>query len=390
MDSDRRDERDIQHVLEDTAEASANYPKACYSSLLYTHRSVDGHLGSDLRRYRYSDITLEKVLRCSFGVSDTDMDALKNRVKELAAHKTEDYKIFSSELINAAGSPEVKTYGVFADMGNMVLDAHQQQFGNRINFLYSICNGRDCSAIRKLLVTLVSQKDRDTEIGLRTLRWDHMLCVDLTSILSDIRALFSEKELIHHRDISFTNVAYHIKDGRMTATLLYFDLSSSLDETSNLEGAKCPGASGSVGPVHESPSSSTVLDTLMISDVPNHPGAPAPLLTTDIVAGESNTDKCQERSGTAPFMAIESLDNSLFPEYVHKLCHDLESILYASVWHGVGYRWKEGKCLMIWDGHKKVDLLRGWREGSWKVVVKEKFDFLGCAADICDILITKI
>lgn len=175
MDSDWRDERDIQHVLEYTAEASANYPKTCYSSQLYTHRSVDRHLGSDLRRYRYSDITLEKVLRYSFGVSDTDMDALKNRVKELAAHKTEDYKIFSSELINAAGSPEVKTYGVFADMGNMVLDAHQQQFGNRINFLYSICNGRDCLAIRKLLVTLVSQKDRDTEIGLRTLRWDHML-----------------------------------------------------------------------------------------------------------------------------------------------------------------------------------------------------------------------
>lgn len=134
MDSDRRDERDIQHVLEDTVKASANYPKACYSSQICTSRSVDRHLGSDLRRYRYSDITLGKVLRCSFGVSDTDMDALKNRVKKLAAHKTEDYKIFSSELINAAGSPEVKTYGVFADMGNMVLDAHQQQFGNASTF----------------------------------------------------------------------------------------------------------------------------------------------------------------------------------------------------------------------------------------------------------------
>lgn len=39
---------------------------------------------------------------------------------------------------------------------------------------------------------------------------------------------------------------------------------------------------------------------------------------------------------------------------------------------------------MIWDGHKNVDLLRGWREGSWKDVVKEKVDFLGSAADICD------
>lgn len=364
MDSDRRDERDIQHALEDTVEASVNHLKACYPSHHYTDRSVDLHLGFELRCYPYNDIPFQTVLICSFGVTDSDMDdALKNRVKEIAAHKTEDYKIISSEFINAAGSPEVETYGLYAEMANMVLDTHQQQFGNRIKLLYSICTGRDRFAIRKPHVTLVSQKDRDTEIGLRTLRWDHMLCVDLTSILSDIRALFSEKELIHHRDISFTNVAYHIKDGRMTATLLYFDLSSSLDETSNLEGAKCPGASGSVGPVHESPSSTTVLDTLMISNVPNHPGAPAPLLTTDIVAGESNTDKCQERSGTAPFMAIESLDNSLFPEYVHKLCHDLESILYASVWHGVGYRWKEGKCLMIWDGHKKVDLLRGWREG---------------------------
>lgn len=223
MDSDRRDERDIQHwhVLEDTAEASANYPKACYSSQICTPRSVDRHFGSDLRRYRYSNITLGKVLRCSFGVSDTDMVALKNRVKEIAAHKTEYYKIISSELMNAAGSLESKTCGLYAEMANMVLDAHQQQFRNRIKFLFTICNGRDRLAIRKPLVTLVSQKDRDTEIGLRTLRWDHMLCVDLTSILSDTRALFAEDELLRHRGISFANVAYHIKDGRMTATLLY-------------------------------------------------------------------------------------------------------------------------------------------------------------------------
>lgn len=379
MDSDRRDERDIQHVLEDTVKASANYPKACYSSQICTSRSVDRHLGSDLRRYRYSDITLGKVLRCSFGVSDTDMDALKNRVKDIAAHKTEAYKIISSELMNAAGSMEAKTSGLYAEMAIMVFDAHQQQSDNRVKFLHSICNGRDRFAIRKPHVTPVSQKDRDNEVGLRTLRWDH---VDLTSILSDIRALFFEKELLHHRDISFANVAYHIKDGRITATLLDFDLSSSLDET--LEGAECPGASGSVGPVHESPSPTTVLDTPMISDVPNHPGAPAPLLTTDIAAGESNTGKCQERSGTAPFMVIESLDNSLFPEYVHDLCHELESLLYTYVWHGVGYRWKEGKCPMIWDGHKNVDLLRGWRVGTWKDVVKEKVDFLGSAADKCD------
>lgn len=241
---------------------------------------------------------------------------------------------------------------------------------------------RDRLAIRKPHFTLVSQKDTDTEIGLRNLRWDYMLCVDLTSILSDIRALFYEKELLHHRDTSFGNMAYHNKDSRMIATLLDFDLSPSLDETSNLEGTECP--TRSVRSVHESPSPTTVLDTLMISDVPNQPGAAAPLLTTDIAAGESNTDKCQERSGTAPFMAIESLDNSLFPEYVHELCHGLESLLYSSVWHGVGYRWKEGKGPMIWDGHKNVDLLRGWRVGSWKDVVKEKVDFLGSAVDICD------
>lgn len=39
---------------------------------------------------------------------------------------------------------------------------------------------------------------------------------------------------------------------------------------------------------------------------------------------------------------------------------------------------------MIWDGYKNVDLLRGWRAGSWKDVVKEKVGFLGSAADICD------
>lgn len=111
MDSKRQDERDIQHVLDDTAGASVNHFKACYSSHLYTHRSIDLHLGSDLRRYRYNDIPFQTFLRCSF-----DTDVLKNRVQKITAHKTEDYKVKSANFVNAAGCPEGKTYGCFAEM----------------------------------------------------------------------------------------------------------------------------------------------------------------------------------------------------------------------------------------------------------------------------------
>lgn len=164
-------------ILENTADMTNTPSKDYRSSHLYTHRSVDHHFGSDLWRYRYSDISFEMFLRCSFGITDTEMDSLKNRAQKIAAHKTENYKTKSAAFVSTAGSLEAKTYRLFAGMGNMVLDAHQQQSSNRIKALPSHCNGRDRLAIRKPHVTLVPQKDGDTEIDLKTLRWDHMLCV---------------------------------------------------------------------------------------------------------------------------------------------------------------------------------------------------------------------
>ena len=97
------------------------------------------------------------------------------------------------------------------------------------------------------------------------------------------------------------------------------------------------------------------------------------------------TGACQDRSGTTPFMAIETLDLSTVG-YKHHLSHDLESILYASVWHGVGYRYDQKQCpMMIIDtdyGEKEVDLLRFWRVGSWERIVKEKEAFLGAPRTI--------
>lgn len=52
------DDHDVQRmpVLGHKTDA---HSKDCYSSHLYTHRSVDRHFGYDLRRYRYSDISFE-------------------------------------------------------------------------------------------------------------------------------------------------------------------------------------------------------------------------------------------------------------------------------------------------------------------------------------------
>lgn len=207
----------------------------------------------------------------------------------------------------------------------------------------------------------------------------------LTTISTDVHALYSERGLLH-RDISIANMAFYIKEEKIIGTLIDFDLATFPEQTPRLSGAiPQPSASSPTVPeaVNGTTSSAVGLDTPIVSDVPNAPSATAPLPTAAIAVGNGNNGKGQERSGTTPFMAIESL-NLDFPGYVHHLRHELESLLYASVWHAVGYRWREGKLPMVWDEdkNKPVDLLRAWRVGSWKVVVKEKVDFLGSASGI--------
>ena len=96
------------------------------------------------------------------------------------------------------------------------------------------------------------------------------------------------------------------------------------------------------------------------------------------------TGACQDRSGTTPFMAIETLDLKS-SGYKHHLSHDLESIFYASVWQGVGYKYDQKQYPMIKvqtdNGEKEVDLLRSWRIGSWDAVVKEKEIFLSSSSE---------
>ena len=85
------------------------------------------------------------------------------------------------------------------------------------------------------------------------------------------------------------------------------------------------------------------------------------------------------RSGTPSFMAIEALDFTA-SSYKHHLCHDLESILYASVWHGLGYRNNAGVFPKPDTGDDDEitppDYLLVWREGSWLDVIIEKGVFL--------------
>lgn len=151
----------------------------------------------------------------------------------------------------------------------------------------------------------------------------------------------------------------HIKDGRVIAMLLDFDPY----KISNPSGFECPDACGSVD---ESSSPATIPNTHMLSNAPSTP--------TSIYEDE-NAD--HYRTGSIPFMAIETLEMKLSP-YEHHVCHDLESLLYASVWHGLGYRWKRGICPYPLESatRKKHDILRGWRVGSWGEVADRKDVFL--------------
>ena len=110
-----------------------------------------------------------------------------------------------------------------------------------------------------------------------------------------------------------------------------------------------------------------------------------------IVGSDETLKNGQDRSGTAPFMAIEALDLKT-PYYKHHVCHELESIFYASVWHGIGYRHK-AKILprppSTLQSGKKIrshDYLRGWRVGTWSEVMKEKTAFLSSPGSITSLI----
>lgn len=160
--------------------------------------------------------------------------------------------------------------------------------------------------------------------------------------------------------MSIVNVAFHVKERRVDA-LIEFDLSF-------CEGAERSGFLTSVKgelPVANMKSST-------VSGVSADSSAPTSLYKAASTGEEDNNDICH-RSGTMPFMAIEALDLKLSP-YIHDICHDLESIFYTSVWHGVGYRSTE-------SARQKHDILRGWRMGTWEQVVIKKNSFLLDAKD---------
>ena len=75
----------------------------------------------------------------------------------------------------------------------------------------------------------------------------------------------------------------------------------------------------------------------------------------------------EHRSGTVPFMACEVLDQST-NGYVHRLHHDLESVLYMCVWHAFGYT--------LMKGPRDRQPLNGWRTGSWDSILMHKSGFI--------------
>lgn len=166
-------------------------------------------------------------------------------------------------------------------------------------------------------------------------------------------------------------MAYSVKGEKRVDALIEFD-------SSYFEGAERSGVSASV-------KADLPVSILKPSDVSDEPSAPTSLCKPANTS-EDNNDNYQ-RSGNMPFMAIEALDLKLSP-YIHDLCHDLESLYYAIVWHGVGYKRSKGNYPYASGAgkSKNEDILRGWRVGSWKVVVMEKNTFLFDAEDILQLV----
>lgn len=180
------DELDLQSISEvpavagDKQEIKKTPTKPRNASHIYTHQTVDLSILAALERSRYSGISFEKFLQCAFEVSDEEMIALKKRVEEKSVHTSKDYEDQSKEFVEHAKKWETKMYKPFAEMGNMVLNAHQEKSGNRTKVHPSTGNEYvkgDRFAKRKPDVSLVPEKDGGKVIDSNTLRWYHMLCV---------------------------------------------------------------------------------------------------------------------------------------------------------------------------------------------------------------------
>lgn len=183
-------------------------------------------------------------------------------------------------------------------------------------------------------------------------------CVSLLTCPSTVvHKLFSEKELLH-RDISIFNMAYYEKDNWKIATLIDFDLATFPEGTEAR--------------------SETAAE-------------PAPPEDNALAAPTITHPRPEDRSGTTPFMAIETLDLDS-PGYKHHLCHELESIFYVVIWHAVGYRHKKGiyptKENRKNTERKKIDVLRGWRTGNWAVVKSAKIAFIYSPRDVIQLIIS--
>ena len=88
----------------------------------------------------------------------------------------------------------------------------------------------------------------------------------------------------------------------------------------------------------------------------------------------------EHRSGTVPFMAREVLDQRT-NGYVHRLHHDLESVLYMCVWHAYDYT--------LENVPRDRQTLNEWRCGSWQNILRVKSSFFK-DADEANLIIGKI
>ena len=169
-----------------------------------------------------------------------------------------------------------------------------------------------------------------------------------------------------HRDISIFNMAFYRED-IIIGVLIDFDLATYPEEAALLF----------IESTDMSPSTNVTSDRSTDTN-------PAPINITQgrtvVFNGGQKLINGQDRSGTTPFMAIETLDVGN-PTYRHHLCHELESLFYGTVWHSVGYRYKKRVFpkppAPKGEKNKKIDdYLRDWRVGTWKETLDAKASFL--------------
>ena len=105
------------------------------SSSWCSWRSHAAGLKHELGQYRHSGISAEKFLQCTFGVSDEEMQKLKNSIEEDSVHNSSEYSAAREEFKRKAHLLQDDANVSFSNLANITLRYYRRESIHDLNVL---------------------------------------------------------------------------------------------------------------------------------------------------------------------------------------------------------------------------------------------------------------